>query len=615
MTDGWRKIAGMLPTGDFRPLTLEDCERPVRDAFREQVARHPDRTAVIAGGRRISYGDLAERARRVAGALQAEGACPQAPVAFLLDHDVDTVAAVLGVMEIGGVALGLDPWAPQARSAAILEDATADVIVTRGPHVAAARRLAGSRRIVDLDAVESSTAPGGPASPLAPDALAYLLYTSGSTGSPKGVIHTQRTISRAALGYANGFRITAEDRIGCAASLGVAQGVVAMFCALLRGATFCPFDLRAGGLAGMAAWLARDEVTLLIAAAPVFRQLAQELTGPEAFPRLRLVKLGSEQVRATDVALHRRHFVPSCLFANALGCSEMLGVTQHILPGDAEVDGEVVPIGAPEDGIAVLLLDEEGAEVSAGEVGEIAIKSRYLSPGYWRRPEQTAAAFLDVEDGERLYRTGDLGRRRPDGCLEHLGRTGFRVKINGVRVELEEVEAALAAHAGVHAAAAVTRIEGDETRLIAYVVVGTPAPTAGELRRHLRRILPDAAVPSAFVFLEAMPFLGSGKVDRHALATCTGQRPPMEAAFVAPRTPFEQAIASVWTEVLRVERVGVLDDFFDLGGTSLSAMQATSRVADRLGIEVAVQALFEHPTVESLAAAVLSTEAGRGTGR
>ena len=593
------------PIGEFRPLTAEDCERSVRDAFHRQVARGPGRPAVVAGGRRVSYGELADRAQQVAGALRAHGASPQTPVAFLLDLGVDAVAAVLAIMELGGIAVGLDPWTPEARSAAILEDAGAEVLVTHRAHLAAARHLAGSRRLVDLDAVERWTPPADPIAPIGPDAPAYLLYTSGSTGPPKGVVHTQRTVIRGARGYVNGFRITAEDRIGCAASLGVSQGANAALTSLLSGATFCPFDVRTGGLDGLAAWLARDEITLFIAAATLFRQLEQQLTGAEAFPRLRLVRLGTEQVRATDVARYRRVFRAPCAFANAFGCSEAIGVTQHVMAWDDTIDGEIVPIGVPEDGMAVLLLDEDGREVSAGAIGEIAIKSRYLSPGYWRRPEQSAAAFVDTGDGERLYRTGDLGRRRPDGCLEHHGRTGFRVKINGVRVELEEVEAALASHARVRAAVAGTRAEGDDTRLVAYVVPRAPLPSVAELRRHLAATLPSAAVPSSYVFLEALPLLANGKVDRRALPTCTGQRPPMEAAFVPPRTPFEQAIAGVWGAVLRVGSVGVRDDFFDLGGTSLSAMQATVRLREQLRMDVDEQAIFAHPTVEALARALV----------
>jgi non-ribosomal peptide synthetase component F len=185
MTGGWGKIAAMLPIGDFHRLTAEDCERPVLDLFRQHVAAHPDRSAVIDRGRRISYGELAERARQVAGALHAQGARPQVPVAFLLDHDVDAVAAVLGTMEMGGVALALDPWAPEARSAAILEDATAEVLVTRGAHGAAARRLAGPRRVVDLDAVERSTSPGGPLPRLRPMPSRICSTPRGAPGRPR----------------------------------------------------------------------------------------------------------------------------------------------------------------------------------------------------------------------------------------------------------------------------------------------------------------------------------------------------------------------------------------------------------------------------------------------
>jgi len=602
--------ASPTPTGDFRPLTAGDCEQSVRDAFQRQVARQPDRTAVIAAGRRVSYGQLADRARELAGTLQAHGARPQTPIAFVLDLGVDAVATVLAIMELGGIAVGLDPWAPEARATAILEDAGAEVLVTHPAHLPAARRLAGARRIVDLGAVERWTSPAGPAATVAPDAVACLLYTSGSTGPPKGVMHTQRTVIRGALGYVNGFRITAEDRIGCAASLGVSQGLNAAFASLLSGATFCPFDVRNGGLAELAAWLARDEITLFIVAATLFRQLEQQLTGAEVFPRLRLVRLGTEQVRATDVARYRRIFRAPCAFANAFGCSEAIGVTQYVMAWDDPIDGEIVPIGAPEDGMAVCCWTRTAGrwarERSARSRSRAATSRR--ATGGVRSRAQRHSSTPEMASGSTARGTSAAGV--PTGAWNTTAGRAFASRSTACASSSRRWRRLLASHARVRAAAA-ARAEGDDTRLVAYVVPRAPFPTVAELRRHLAVMLPAAAVPSSYVFLEALPLLANGKVDRRALPTCTGQRPPVETAFVSPRTPFERAIAGIWVEVLRVESVGALDDFFDLGGTSLSAMQATVRMREQLRMEMDEQAIFAHRTVEALAEALFYTAVER----
>jgi amino acid adenylation domain-containing protein len=597
--------------GEFHPFTFSDCAQSIPERFARQVARHPERIAVSAGGRATSYRRLAEMADRVASAVSRQGATAARPIGLLLEHDEWAAAAVLGVLQAGAIVVGLDPHAPAARTTAVLDDAGIETIVADGPHLDAARRLAGpDRRIVDVTALPDRTDPV-PTPAIASDALAYLLYTSGSTGAPKGVMHSHATVLRSAMGYTNGFRLSAEDRVAVLASLGVAQGVAASFCALLNGATACLLNPRSAGVDGVPEWLARESITVWISAATIFRQLAENLSGAQEFPRLRLIKLGAEPVRDTDVALYRRHFSGHAVLVNALGTTEALSVTQHVMDARTPLAGATAAIGEPEEGLAVLLLDETGAEVDAGAVGEIAIKSRYLSPGYWRRPEQTRAVFVPTEDGEHYYRTGDLGRRLADGALEHLGRKDFRVKLHGARVELEEVEAVLARHPAVCAAAVEVREEDGEPRLIAYIVPEATPPTLGGLRGHVAAILPGPSVPSSFVFLDALPLMGNGKVDRRALPDCVGRRPPLDTEFVPPQTPFEEAVAEIWARVLRLGRVGARDSFLDLGGTSLSALRVLTEVRERFAPDLTMTALFEHPTVEALARALVLGQAER----
>ena len=277
---------------------------------------------------------------------------------------------------------------------------------------------------------------------------------------------------------------------------------------------------------------------------------------------------------------------------------------RYCVDKDTEISDAMVPVGYPLGDVEILLLDDEGEAVGFDQVGEIAIKSRYTSPGYWRRPDLTRAAFItDPQDeGERIYRTGDLGYMQPDGCLVVTGRNDFRVKIRGFRIEVAEIELALRGLTKVKEAAVVAHEDQrGEKQLVAYVVPEPEqAPTTSELRDFLKDKLPDYMVPSAFVVLDALPLTPNGKLDRLALPAPSLARPELDTNFVAPRNALEEQLVEIWEEVLGVERVGIHDDFFELGGHSLRATRVVSRVREVFQVELPLLSLFEEPTIAGL---------------
>jgi hypothetical protein len=294
---------------------------------------------------------------------------------------------------------------------------------------------------------------------------------------------------------------------------------------------------------------------------------------------------------------------------HAMGPTETGTIRRHFIDHDWHGDDGKVPVGDPVADKDVLLLDEGGAPVADGEIGEIAVRSRYLAVGYWRRPDLTAAAFRkDPEGGpERLYLTGDLGVMRPGARLFHLGRKDFLVKIRGKRVEVEEVEVALQHAARVKAVAVHPDARASEPRLVAYVVPEPGArPTVSELRRAVAPVLPEYMIPSAFVFLDALPTLPNGKIDRRALPAPGRARPPLDEAYTAPGTVIESMLARLWAEALGLEQVGIHDDFLDLGGHSLLASHLVARVVDALRVPLTIEALLETPTVADMAAAIIA---------
>jgi acyl-coenzyme A synthetase/AMP-(fatty) acid ligase len=413
--------------------------------------------------------------------------------------------------------------------------------------------------------------------------------------------------------YTNGLRISAEDRLTLLQSYSVAGSVSNMLGALLNGASLFPYNVKEEGLTRLADWLIEEEITVYHSVPKVFRQFANTLTGKEEFPELRLIRVGGEPVYPEDVQLYKKYFPSDSIFVNSYGASEAGSVLRYCVDKNTEISGAMVPVGYPLGDIEISLLDDEGEAVGFDHVGEIAIKSRHTSPGYWRRPDLTRAAFItDPQDeGERIYRTGDLGYMQPDGCLVVTGRNDFRVKIRGFRIEVAEIELALRSLTNIKEAAVVAHEDQrGEKRLVAYVVPQSEqVPTISELRDFLKDKLPDYMVPSAFVVLDKLPLTPNGKLDRLALPAPGLSDIRAENVYAEPRTPAEEQLVEIWEGVLGLERVGIHDDFFELGGHSLLAVQVVARLNRHFGVELPLRVLFEDPSIEGLALAVTQMRA------
>jgi len=313
--------------------------------------------------------------------------------------------------------------------------------------------------------------------------------------------------------------------------------------------------------------------------------------------------------------MYKKHFSRNCIFVSRLGSTECGGIRNYFVDKESLITDNNIPAGFPTDGLQVLLLDEESREVGSNEIGEIAIQSRYLSPGYWRQPELTQAMFLPGPEGgdQRIYLTGDMGYMLSDGCLFHLGRKDFQVKVRGYRVEVAEIEMTLQDLDCVKEAVVIGReAQANDVRLVAYVTLRGKELVAGEqLRRCLLEKLPDYMIPSTFVTLEGLPLTPNGKVDRLALPEPERERPSLESPFVAPRTTDEETLAAIWEEVLELDQVGIHDNFLHLGGDSLRATQVIARVFDAFQLNLSVRSLLEAATVADMALVILQSQAGK----
>ena len=592
------------------PFVLFDdsaIEQSVASRFEQQVARFPDRLAVASASGQFTYAELNRVANRIARAILSRVGEGEEPVGLLIDHGSFQIAALLGVLKAGKCYMALDLPDPLPRMESMLEDSQATLLLTTTKHLSLAGQLTRERgrQVLNCDDLDDTYASDNLERPIAPEAPALMLYTSGTTGRPKGVVHSQANLLVEARNYTNYARLSSEDRFTLWHSCSYTNSVRNLYAALLNGAGLFVYDLVNEGFAGLADWMLRHRITVIHTLPTTFRSFCHTLKPDAVFPSLRILRLGGESINRDDIRQYQRRFSPTCLLIHAIGPTETLDIRYFSITHDWNGGDAKIPIGYAVPDKVVLLLDEAGGEVGADEIGEIAVRSKYLALGYWGQPELTRAAFTpDPHDPEeRLYRTGDLGVMRPDGCLTHLGRKDFQIKIRGFRVEVTAVEDALLDMDPI-AAAVVQALADDagEKRLVAYVVPAPgAAPKVNELRRALAQTLPDYMVPSAFVFLEALPLSVTGKIDRRALPPPSRSRPPLDDLFVAPRNLVEDILAKIWGELLNLETVGIHDNFLDLGGHSLLAAQALSRVRDTFQVELPLTAFFETPTVAGLA--------------
>jgi thioesterase domain-containing protein len=444
---------------------------------------------------------------------------------------------------------------------------------------------------------------------------AYMFYTSGSTGQPKGVGQTHGNLLFFADAFAKTLRLDAADRLTFLFSLSFGAANMDIFGGLFSGATLCGYDMRRDGIPLLADWLDRERITVFHAVPTVFRELFASLAPDRKFACLRAIDLGGEALFDSDVELFRRHTVEGCIFVNHLAATEAHVIAQHVIEhGGPRPSAGILPAGRSPEGLRVLIQRDDGSAADTNEVGAIVVSSSHVSPGYWRRPELNATAFSadPVVPGWRRYFTGDLGRIDAEGNLYFLGRRSSRVKIRGHTVELTEVEAALSAYPGVTKVAVLAlngELQSTPDRLVAYLAVSKDAARSPVLVRHrLAQQLPAYMLPSAVVFVDTLPLTASGKVDRKALAAM--ELPPAMAQARESEPPaddLERAIAGIFEQMLKHAPIGRGDDFFLLGGDSLSMVELQTRLRDTFGAGLANPP--EDATVAGVAAEIRRSRA------
>jgi amino acid adenylation domain-containing protein len=604
------------PEGGYKEFRKHEIEQSIPERFEEMVRRYPGRLAIKMDDRRLTYDELNQAANRVAHRILEVRRTGGEPVALLLEHGVNIITGILAVLKTGSPYVALDPYFPPDRLRYILQDSRANLVLVDGQNSRFANLLElDSARLLDFDALEDSWSTANLGLAMSPDAISHLIYTSGSTGKPKGVIQNHINILQETMVYTNGFHISERDRMTLLASCASGQGAKNAFAALLSGASLFPLEVKSRGLKQVIRHLIEENITSYHSSVTLFRQWVGALTGAERFPDLRLIRLASQQVIKKDVESYKRHFADHCILVNALSSSETGTFRWFFINKETSIDHDEVPVGYPLDDKTALLINDDGEETKRGDIGEIAIRSRYLSPGYWCQLELTESKFSpNPASQERTYHTGDLGRLFADGCLIHVGRKGLRVKIRGYSIEIAEIEKALMEHDKVKDTGVVAWDDGQEEKYLVSYLVPHPnsALNVDELRAFLKLKLPDYMIPVAFIFMDSLP-LTNGKLDRQALPKPEGKRPQLQVPYVDPRSETEQRLVEIWEQVLQRRPVGINDNFFDLGGHSLAASRVLSRAMQLFQVELPIKAFSESSTVAEMAALIERCEATRAS--
>jgi len=594
-----------------RDYPMDQC---IHELFEAQVERSPEAVAVIFEEQQLTYRELDVRANQLAHYLIKLGVGPDTLVGICIERSLDMVVGLLGVLKAGGAYLPLDPAYPKQRLEFMLEDAAAPLLLTQQRLVEAFSTHDARVVCLDKDWEEIAQQSGESAkSEAMPGNLAYVIYTSGSTGQPKGAMNTHRGISNRLRWMQDAYHLTDADRVLQKTPFSFDVSVWEFFWPLITGA--CLVVALPGGHQDpeyLLKVISEKKITTLHFVPSMLHSFL-EAHGIENCDSLKLVICSGE---ALAFELREKVFARLCVRLHNLYGPTEASVDVTSWNCECVEDRRIVPIGRPIANTQIYLLDAYLQPVPIGVPGELYIGGTGLARGYLNRPELTSEKFIPdpftLEVGARIYKTGDLARYLPSGDIEFLGRIDHQVKLRGFRIELAEIEAVLGQHPAVREAVVVSKEDEPGNKLlVAYIIPNQDAPpTVSELRSFMKARLPEYMVPFAFVVLQALPLTPNGKVDRRALPQPDRGSLQLDRAFVPPRNTVEEVLAGIWTEVLKLDRVGIHDNFFDLGGHSLLVIRVVSRVRDAFQVDLPLRAVFENPTVAGLTVTIIDHPSG-----
>jgi amino acid adenylation domain-containing protein len=591
---------------DRIPFEENEIDKTILERFEKVVDLVGTRIAAKDSTETITYQKLNLAANHLANQIHSLYGNKLEPVAIFAQPGIELLITVLAVLKSGKIYAVQDLAAPDQRLKVVISSLSPGLLIAdRANFDRAVAFIPPGIELLNLSEHRKEQSGKSPIFKLDTDSPAGIFYTSGTTGEPKGVSRSHRQILHYAWINATDYPITPADRHSIITPMAFASATSDIFETLLNGASLHFFSPRKHSLDQLIDWMRTERITILRLPISLLRQLLDHHDKRMDFPDLRLVIQGGQAVVKSDLENFRLRFPINCTLVNRYTSTEAGLASMILLDHDTPIEGENVPVGYPVHGMEILIWDEFGQPVQVGQSGEIVLRSRYLTPGYWQNPALTSHVFaVDPSDPSlRLFHTGDMGRFSPEGMLEHLGRLDYMVKVRGFRVELQAIEAALIRLEYIQQAVVISRDLPDlETQVIAYLVpINWPAPLVDQLHQDLSKSLPDYMIPHLFVFLKDFPLTSSGKPDRSLLPDPGSIRPALSVAFEPPTNQIEARLAVFWSNILHLQSVGIDDPFFELGGDSLQFTRLLSQIQDLFSVSLPFQQTLRNATIRKMA--------------
>jgi len=582
------------------------------ELFRDQARKNADKPALVFEGNELTYGQLDLSSNQIAHMINTSHANEKLAV-LLLSNPLAQITAMIGVLKSGLCYIPLDPSYPEETNEYILKDSSAKLIITEAEQLPLVNKIAdGDRTVFNMSEAKGYSS-GNTSKPVTYDDYSYILYTSGSTGQPKGVAHSHLNLTHLISIYSADIQIRESDRFTYLYSYSFSAGIKDVFAALACGATVYPYLIKTEGVKRLIHYLRDNRITVYHSVPTVFRHLCAELSKDDiCFPDLRLISLGSEAITKKDFQLYAKYFPDNCRLHIEYGITETGVITQYFMDKSTPLPTHTIPVGSPVFGKEITLVDDLGNPVEPDGVGEIVIKSPYIAKGYWKHGQLKPLPGTDSLGSYevRVFKTGDLGRWRADGCLDHLGRKDNQVKIHGYKINIGELEAILSNLELVKEAVVVMKEnKAGDNSLAAFIVTQNDNEQPDDLvfiKETLRQKIPEYMIPARFIKLDQLPKLPNGKNDRQKLINelkKNGERAGSYSTDI-----IEQAVALIYADIVDVKDFSVNDSIFELGANSMTASQVCSTIEDWFKIDFPVAHIFNQPSVSGLAR--LITESG-----
>ncbi|MBX3253274.1 MAG: amino acid adenylation domain-containing protein [Chitinophagaceae bacterium] len=595
-------IEGIELKNVFTYFEEESITQSITSRFEEQVKKVPDNIAIFQEETVITYSQLNSMANGISEKIRTVCLESGLNIALLLEHGIEAVTGIMGVLKSGNAYVPLDPEYPVERLRYVITDTNCRILITSNATTHIVKDLVDNLANYTIINMSCDIQPSAvnPDIYIDPHSVAYILYTSGSTGQAKGIIQLHQNVLHFTRVYTNNLHISASDKFSLLPTYGFDAAVMDIFGALLNGATLYPYNLKRRGIEGLAYWLTANQISILHTVPTIYRYFLNILK-EDIFRNVRLVVLGGEAVYKRDFENFKKHFPKNCILVNGYGPTESTITLQKFLDHDSIVTSRNIPIGVPVQETEVYILSEFDEIAKVYEIGELVYSSKYLAVGYWGKESVSNRAFTvsPFDKSKRVYRSGDFGRLLPTGEIEFLGRRDQQVKLNGQRIELNEIEQALLDLPSICEAVVLVKETSGYQQLVAYLRV-SESLTESSIRQRLSQRIPLFMLPSIYVFIDKFPLTLTGKISRTDLPD-----PADPAKFgdslIEPRNEIEEKLLAIWEEVLGRKKIGINSNYFESGGNSLSTLRIISRVKAEFKINIKVEEIFINPTIQQLA--------------